>query len=186
MKKILTLLITFITNISFAQASTDYLQIIDDLNYGAKIASSMANCRTFGFTVPKVNSESFIDGFVTQAVKDGMNLQDAQSTLLNALKQEKVNQDYIYNKTVDAIAEIYGSSEGEVNINDYIDNKDLNEWLNYWWQRCDEISQNEFGATFIAKDTTLTMDAGIAKAKAHMIESDTPKPKLKNKKTKKK
>lgn len=168
-------------NVNAYANETDSQKIIDDLKYGAIVGTSMQSCNHFGFDIAKIDTEEFIDGFIEPAVKSGINYSTAKEIFMQNLRMENDNNNFLASRVTKTINQINSKK-----IEDYLANKEVNDFYDFWSSRCYSISQNEIGGKFVSNTKHLTVESAkenaVRELTANVNQDSQSKPSKKRKK----
>lgn len=112
---------------------SDYLSHIDAFKFASKMLTSTASCKRFVTTVDSDGITRYANSTITDAVKDGLTVETANTLFLSELRDEGARQDYI----VDDFKKNFKGDESQK------DAGALREFLKYWKTRCDSLVNDE-------------------------------------------
>lgn len=130
--KILTGAALFCATSAIAQ-TPDYLWHQEQFEYAAIMLTSTQSCKHFGMEVDDSGIQSFGETTIVNAVKDGINVETANTLFLGVLKQEQANQDFLLN---------------DVKKRGLVDSSAVEEYLDYWIDRCARLSRDPRSSQF--------------------------------------
>lgn len=97
--------------VQFGEAADDY----------AVLATSIRTCGTFGYVIDTGEAEEIGNQLTRRAVEDGIDVGFARRVIINAIRQEEENLQYLSEQV------------------DEDDIADVDRYIDFWIARCDEV-----------------------------------------------